>query len=283
LEDTLSAFASTAPLPPPTGKEKKAYKDLHHYLSTNARRPIPLWAVSIAVIASVLAGYFIIPGRTSLPKPDTFQFAELAPDISGVLKLAYTTPLKHPNVQAAAAVFTGKRNEPVARWLPLQNGQDLSSNDRYFIVMRSPQPCYFYVFQIDSTGKLDWLFPANAFTGDSSGQNPVPAEELIKIPPEDRAFYLDENLGIENLYVVTTPGPWPDLEHALSRAAQALPLGKPLLASLDIKARGIAGTEIVDFGSSLQGQLTGVEAQHYFKGIQGALVLDFWFNHVTPQ
>jgi hypothetical protein len=242
-----------------------------------------MWAVAIAVLVAVFAGYYLIPGKANLQQPDKFHFTQLAPDINEVLKLAYTTPLKQPDIQAAAAVYIGKKSEEVGGWVTLRNGQELSSSDRYFITMRSNEVCYWYVFQIDSTGKLDWLFPSNSLSKDSSGQNPVPAGTLTKLPPADRAFYLDENLGIEHLYLVATPVPWAELEAALSRATQAQPYGKPLLANLDIKPRGVAGTESVDFGPALPKKMASAEVQHYFKGVEGVLVMDFWFNHVKPQ
>jgi hypothetical protein len=285
LEAALSKFFSPVTKAGPAAEEKQAYKELHKYLYRSADPRIPvrlitLFVATVAVMLAVLYGYFHISGKTSLLQPDKIHFSELAPDINEVLKMAYTTPLKQPDIQAAAAIFTGKKNEPVGRWMLLRNGQELSSADRYFITMRSNQVCYLYVFQIDSTGKLDWVFPANSFSKDSSGRNPVPAKDLVKAPPEDKAFYLDEKLGVEHLYVVATPGPWPELEAALSKAAQAKPFGKPLLANLDIKPRGVAGTESVDFGQALPDKMANAEAQHYFKGIQGALVMDFWFNHV---
>lgn len=283
LEDALATLDSPAARSDLAVKEKPVYKALHSYLSAKVKHPIPLWAAAIAVLVVIVTGYFLYTGKTSLPQPEKAQFSELAPDVNQVLKLAYTTPLKQPDVQAAAAVFTSKKNAASSGWKPVHNGQELSSDDRYFITMRSRQVSYLYIFQIDSTGKLDWLFPANSFSKDSSGQNPVPAGAITKVPPADRAFYLDENLGVEHLYLVATPGPWAELEAALSQASQAKPLGKPLLANLDIKPRGVAGTESVDFGPAMPGKMASGETQHDFKGIQGALVMDFWFNHVKPK
>jgi hypothetical protein len=283
LEDALAALDSPATRSDLAVKEKPAYKALQNYLSAKVKRPIPLWAAAIAVLVVIFAGYFLYTGKTRLPQPEKVHFPELAPDVNQVLKLAHTTPLKQPDVQAAAAVFTSKKNATSSGWIPLRNGQELSSDDRYFITIRPNQDSYFYVFQIDSIGKLDWLFPANSFSKDSSGRNPVPAGAITKVPPADRAFYLDESLGVEHLYLVATPGPWPELEVALSQAAQAKPFGKPLLANLDIKPRGVAGTESVDFGPALPGKMASDETQHYFKGIQGALVMDFWFNHVKAK
>jgi hypothetical protein len=283
LDDSLAALDSPGARSDLAFREKPVYKALHNYLSAKVKRLIPLWAAAIAVLVVIFAGYFLYTGKSSLPQPEKVQFPELAPDVNQVLKLAYTTTLKQPDIQAAAAVFSGKKNATGTEWVPLRNGQELSSDDRYFITMRPSQASYFYIFQIDSTGKLDWLFPANSFSKDSSGGNPVSAGAMTKVPPADRAFYLDENLGFEHLYVVATPGPWPELEAALSQAVQARPFGKPVLAKLDIRPRGVAGTESVDLGPALPGKMESAEAQHLFKGIQGALVMDFWFDHVKPR
>jgi hypothetical protein len=235
LQDSLSAKASPEFRVEIAGEEKNAYEDLYKYLSDRAKQPVPLWVLAIAVLFVIFAAYFLIPSKTILPKPDKFDFSEFAPEINNVLKLTHTTPLKRPDIRAAAAIFAGSKNEPVSRWAFLQNGQSLSGRDRYFILMRSEQECYFYVFQIDSTGKLDWLFPANNFNRESSGKNPVFQGKTIKVPPDDRAFYLDENKGVEHIYVVATPEPWQELETALSTAAQVKPPEKPILASLEFQ------------------------------------------------
>jgi hypothetical protein len=103
------------------------------------------------------------------------------------------------------------------------------------------------------------------------------------VPPSDKAFFLDENLGVEHLYLVATHSPWPELETNLSKATQARPMGKPVLTHLEIKPRGVAGTESVKIGSALPGIVNGTANLHVLKSIEGALVMDFWFNHIAAK
>ena len=67
-------------------------------------------------------------------------------------KIAYTSPLGNTPIQTAAMVLTSKKNELKEKWVPVNNGQELSSEDRYFIALNPTQDCWVYVFQIDSTG-----------------------------------------------------------------------------------------------------------------------------------
>jgi hypothetical protein len=179
--------------------------------------------------------------------------------------------------------LVSRNNESNADWTTLSNGQELSSDDRYIIAFRPTQVCHLYVFQIDSTGKLDWLFPVNPMGSHSSGRNPVPAAAWTKVPNADKAFLLDENLGVEHLFIVATYKPWPELEEALLKAIQASPQGKPVLARLDIKSRGVAGTESVAFGPSWPGLVDKNANLQILKSIQGVLVIEFWFKHVKTK
>jgi len=251
-------------------KNKKAY-------------PVPLWAAVVVVILAGAAVYWYSLSSVNLASPDSISIPNITAEVNQALKLSYTSPLGNTAVGAAAAVYISRKNESKEKWARLNNGQELSSDDRYIIAFRPIQDCYLYVFQIDSTGKLDWLFPANPAGPHSSGRNPVPAGISTKVPAADKAFFLDENLGVEHLYLVATYRSWPALEEALTQAIQASPQGKPMLAHLDIKPRGVAGTESVEIGPALPGLVDKNKNPHVLKSIQGVLVADFWFKHVMAK
>src|SRR5437016_6327248 len=82
---------------------------------------------------------------------------------------------------------------------------------------------YLYVFQVDSSGKCDWLFPQNESSTNSSGINPVAPGQLLSVPPagSSNAFYLDANAGIEHIYAVFSATRWPALEEALPKPPPA--------------------------------------------------------------
>jgi len=143
---------------------------------------------------------------------------------------------------------------------------------------------YFYIFQIDSTGKLDWLFPQNTYLSHSTGQNPVSAAKWTRVPLSvNQAYYLDENEGVEHFYIVATQTPWPALEEALGKARLSGNPNKPILASFSLQTRGSAGIRPVPVelpgakGQALPG------AQQLIKGEAGALVIERWFRHVKAK
>ena len=101
----------------------------------------------------------------------------------------------------------------------LSDGETLASQvDRYWLGVRPLTDGYLYVFQVDSQGQADWLFPANPKLTSASGSNPVNANAVIQIPPADsQALYLDTHTGMEFIYIVMSSTRWPALEEALGR------------------------------------------------------------------
>ncbi len=281
LEQSLASIGSANGAYDKAVQKKTAYSALHNFLQSKAKRPVPLWAATGAVILAIAAVYAYHLSLQNLASPDSIFFPGIAAEVNQALKLSYTSPLGNTAVRAAAAVLVSRNSPSKAIWAPLSNGQELSSDDRYIIAFRPIQECHIYVFQIDSTGKLDWLFPENPLGSHSSGRNPVPADAWTKIPAADKAFLLDESLGVEHLFIVATRRSWPELEEALSRAIQANPQGKPVLAHLNIRPRGVAGTESVVMGPVLPDLVVDNNKNlQVLKSIQGVLVVEFWFEHI---
>src|SRR5262249_18801953 len=82
----------------------------------------------------------------------------------------------------------------------LTDGDALASEaDDYLIVTRPLTAGYLYVLQVDSSGKLEWLFPVNENSKFSSGTNPVTAGKALQIPAAgtERVLFLDKTTGIE--------------------------------------------------------------------------------------
>jgi hypothetical protein len=96
--------------------------------------------------------------------------------------------------------------------------------DEYFIAAIASSKGFLYVFQVDGTGRLFWLFPRNS-CGWSSGSNPVSAYDHVHIPSveSDEAFVLDTTTGLEKIYVVFCPTDWDELRAALERESKPAP------------------------------------------------------------
>ena len=101
-------------------------------------------------------------------------------------------------------------------------GSLVSKIDEYLVLAHPMAAGYLYVFQVDTAGKVSWLFPRNEAYPLSCGQNPVPASAWIQIPSQeaDQVLYLDERGGVEHVYGVFSATPWTALETALAKASR---------------------------------------------------------------
>jgi hypothetical protein len=175
---------------------------------------------------------------------------------------------------------------------PLIDGDPLASQvDRYWVGIRPQADGFLYVFQVDSQGRADWLFPANRLAA-SSGSNPVKASDVIQIPPAEKtAFYLDTHTGAEHLYVVFSATRWPALEEALARPALPAAAVPPAFAVADRPlvgaTRGVGGVTADEPPPPFERVTEGGRerltlAARTFEGGGPVLVVERWFRHVAP-
>jgi hypothetical protein len=204
-------------------------------------------------------------------------------DIQAALKVAYSTRLKGDTPAAAINILAKQGADPEEPWRILQEGQTLSSKDSYKIMFCPENQAYFYVIQIDSRGKLDWLFPANGITRFSVGHNPVPPNVWTSVPGETTGFYLDENIGMEHLYVIVTSKRWDEYEKTLGKSASAAAGAEPIQASFNLKTRGAGGARMVPAPSLENNIETTKDIRRLMTGKDGILVYEKWFQHVGPK
>jgi hypothetical protein len=171
---------------------------------------------------------------------------------------------------------------------PLIDGDELASQaDRYWIGVRPLTDGYLYVIQVDTRGNADWLFPANGLSA-SSGNNPVKGEQSVQVPP-GKSLYLDQNTGIERLYVVLSATRWPELEEALIAPAPPTTAVPPTFADSGLppvgRTRGVGGVASDDGAASFERVTEGTREQltlsaQTFRGNGPLLVVERWFRHV---
>ncbi|MEW6619233.1 MAG: DUF4384 domain-containing protein [bacterium] len=77
----------------------------------------------------------------------------------------------------------------------------LSSKDNYQFKIKPDTKCYLYIYQIDSSGKFDILFPNVKYSRET---NPLKEGVSYWIPSEDTCYYLDEKTGEEKLYFLAS-------------------------------------------------------------------------------
>jgi len=99
-------------------------------------------------------------------------------------------------------------------FISIQEGALLRSGDRYKIVFQPDKDSYVYVFQLDSSGKLNRLFPMiECQEIILNNINPVKKGLTYHIPARDGFFELDNNTGEERFYFIVSEKPNQYLEN----------------------------------------------------------------------
>ena len=242
-----------------------------------APRPAPVAASAPQAAADSPAGTAATRGGTD---------DNVAPEVRAALSLAYTKEFSGgvPRAEVRLLAQSGRGHD--VTWRPLPNGAALTSGDRYRVEVRPGSAGHLYVFQVDSRGKLDVIFPRLAEAQFSTGHNPVAEGGTITLPDEERAFHLDDHLGVEQVYAVVTPARWQEIEAALVRASRAAPRPRPVIAPVIGRDRGIAA--VVEVAPKAPAQAarrpSGGKVVAMLTGTKGVLVVERWFNHVArPQ
>ena len=247
-----------------------------------------LCALALIVAATVL----LLPTRQDRPR---FVLPSDLP-ASAVLEVAYAgstgSDAIRPRPEAALQVLA--RPKGAKSFTPVANGARLTSlDDDYFIAVTMLSKGYLYVFQVDTAGRCEWLFPKNAFSSFSSGENPVGAGTIVQVPPPETntVLYLDENPGVEHVYAAVSAHRWRELEAALGQSATSVSAGGDDSAAahrvtrpLGLRTRGIGGTRAketrIDFRRVVDGRPVTVSLLNEpVAAVGGSLVVERWFHH----
>lgn len=157
----------------------------------------------------------------------------------------------------------------------VRDGDVLTPRDNYKVLFSVHQACYVYVFQIDSTTKIDIIWPPE---GGSRSTSPGIA---VSVPPREDWFYLDENTGVEHIYVVASLEPIRKMEELFQSVRSTSWQRREKVSVRDpvVIHRGIGGTQkggavdvLVKGGGSQSFDLTGYQSA-------GQLSLTRWFRH----
>jgi len=98
-------------------------------------------------------------------------------------------------------------------FVELVDGGAMQSGDYYQVVFYSEESCYLYIFQLDSAGKLNGIFPLYDFKETPIGEgNPVQAEQIYILPKDGKSFVLDDQTGEETIYLLAFWEPQPQLD-----------------------------------------------------------------------
>ena len=86
----------------------------------------------------------------------------------------------------------------------VHDGDSLDANDRYAVEFKTRDMAFIYIFQIDSAGNVQKLFPKSDL---SQHGNPTDPQSVYRIPSPVRWLQLDENKGVEKIILLASHEP----------------------------------------------------------------------------
>jgi len=175
---------------------------------------------------------------------------------------------------------------------PIRDGDKVSKQDKYVLCAMPGTVGHLYIFQIDSWGKVDWVFPRNDACNLSSGANPVAAGGFIQTPENrKKAYVLDNHVGMEHVYFVFSSKPCRELEKVLTNCAKEFdPAGHAsaievgcVFGSKDIEI--YRPTVFPDDARTACGDKPGEPRPKVAEAVAGGsfMVIERWFNHVDAR
>jgi hypothetical protein len=223
---------------------------------TQLRRGIKQWAAAVIVLLLILVAAVVCITQKLRGINDELGLlvSKGAPPAPTVDETRGPTASSQIRPKLAFDVFG--LHQGATNWVPLGPETSLRNGEHFFIRAETFTPGFLYVFQVDSSNNLQWLFPSNNATGNISnisfGTNPLAAGDVALLPPtSSQAYALDTNVGEERTYAVFSATRWEKLEEALkdtsgntNNAAQ-LEIKKLLAAddAVEGRAKGIASVE----------------------------------------
>jgi hypothetical protein len=297
---------------------------LYNFFDGEAGNPAPPWKLrsldsarcwgrsrrlAVGSVAVALAAGVIIflsasqPARSrakGVPVPKILPASATTLAAADALSLIYrgSPPQPPPGTSVPKLQFglVAKRKGD-AGFTVVSDGSTLTSEvDDYRVVGRALSAGYLYIFQVDVSGKTQWLFPQNNSSPFSSGSNPLKTNQLIEVPSEEKkAFFLDNTTGIEHLYLVFSATRWRELERLLSESLAAPAPPGAVVASiqdpLELRTRGIGGTHSFPAGANVPASVGSAAVYGGSYRLPGStealessgsfLVVERWFRHAA--
>jgi hypothetical protein len=225
--------------------------------------------------------YYYEPSVSSQPSYDQSQTYD-----SGFNSYSYSESAGTPQLEVVFDVVKEVSYGGTYAANSVMDGDTLTQDDNYKIMFQSSVPCYMYVVQLDSTGKMDPIFPSKW----SSGANPLEAYSVYEVPVDNNWFYLDRNMGIETIYFIASLERRSDIEnllYELESANQSLVQRERVSMDSYVPiyrgvSRGVGG---VRQGGGISREVTsqnGSQLQYdatLIGSIQADFVMTRWFHH----
>jgi V8-like Glu-specific endopeptidase len=95
-----------------------------------------------------------------------------------------------------------RRDEKDGQFKDFTDGATLYSGERFKLAFIPSHESYVYIFQVSTSGQIIQLFPLDTAEGELV--NPVQAGTFYLVPGKDASFELDEEIGVERVYVLVS-------------------------------------------------------------------------------
>lgn len=89
----------------------------------------------------------------------------------------------------------------------IADGERMNQNDSYAVEFKTASERYVYIYQKDGEGKLTPIFPN---TQVMAMTNPLQSNAYYRMPGPDKWFFLDENKGTEEIFMIASENPLQD-------------------------------------------------------------------------
>ena len=162
----------------------------------------------------------------------------------------------------------------------VKDGELLTPADNYKLQLGCSIECYVYIAQLDSTGKMQPIAPNQTL----GIVNPIVANQIYSLPNGNDWFYLDDQTGVETIYVIVSKTARPDIDLIFEKITAAnkllvqkeeLKIEEPLLLTRGIGGVRAGSKATVEFQNGGQGDYISTVLQ----SIDADLVLTRWFQH----
>src|SRR4030095_2083551 len=115
----------------------------------------------------------------------------------------------------------------VTKQVPIKEDMKLKTGDQLKMFVELRKPCFVYVIHHGASGEIQRLFPYDIqqFTTDYQ------TSKIYEIPPNDGRFRINEQAGLETVYLAASPQRLTDLEQLLATYDAAQPAEQSLAAT----------------------------------------------------
>ena len=171
---------------------------------------------SIALIVMLSVGVYSViptlpPEQPALPLPNDYgiitrggaptQIADLTEQVEDEVSLGLSMRI----------ISHGKDTDGSVSEVTIEEGSILRSKDKFKVQFETKKDAYVYIIIHDSLNKANLLFPDPRITL----SNNVKANSSHTVPTSEHWFWLDENVGIETVYVLASETPLDNIKALL--------------------------------------------------------------------